>query len=93
MRPLALTALLLSSAAAQQPTPPQQPHPIEPALTIAPTEANFAAWRAHIEPCDDELLWEQIPWHSTFADGLRAADQQQKPLLFWAMNGHPLGCT
>ena len=83
MRPLAF-ALLAFSLPAQTPEPP---------LTIVPNDTNFAAWRTHIEPGADELVWEQIPWHSTFADGLAAASEQQKPLLFWAMNGHPLGCT
>ena len=58
-----------------------------------PTAENFAAWRDHILPSAEELRWETIPWQQTFGDGLLAANDQRKPLLFYAMNGHPLGCT
>jgi len=51
------------------------------------------AWRAHILPGADELAYASIPWHVTFADGLEAARAEGRPLLLWAMNGHPLGCT
>jgi hypothetical protein len=34
-----------------------------------------------------------MPWLLTFGEGMLAASEQEKPLLFWAMNGHPLGCT
>jgi hypothetical protein len=39
------------------------------------------------------LAWQQIPWATTFKDGIVAADAAGKPLLLWTMNGHPLGCT
>lgn len=58
-----------------------------------PTAATFGAWRRHIRPSADELRWEAIPWQASFAAGLRAASEQGRPLLLWAMNGHPLGCT
>ncbi len=57
------------------------------------TEQTFAAWRDHISPTAAELRWTQIPWLTTFRDGLAQADSQDKPLLLWVMNGHPLGCT
>lgn len=44
-------------------------------------------------PSGDELAWRAIPWHASFSAGVIAADQVDKPLLLWAMNGHPLGCT
>jgi len=58
-----------------------------------PTQGNSLAWRQHILPSPNELEYEKIPWIDSFAEGLLAANAQQKPLLFWAMNGHPLGCT
>lgn len=58
-----------------------------------PTEQNFAAWRDHILPATNELLWETIPWKQSFGEGLREANRQSRPLMFYAMNGHPLGCT
>ena len=54
---------------------------------------NLEDWRDHILPCDSDLTWLQIPWLTTYADGIRAADHADKPLLLWTMNGHPLGCT
>ena len=53
----------------------------------------YAAWRTHIAASRAELRWQTIAWRQTFAAGLVAAHEQGKPLLFYAMNGHPLGCT
>ncbi|MCB9881642.1 MAG: hypothetical protein H6832_10665 [Planctomycetes bacterium] len=36
---------------------------------------------------------EDIAWRATFGAAIREASQQKKPVLLWAMNGHPLGCT
>ena len=54
---------------------------------------TLAAWRSFIVPRADERQDEQIDWAPSLADGLRRAHEQQKPLLLWMMNGHPLGCT
>lgn len=56
-------------------------------------DANLIDWRNHLQPRPEELSFEEIPWIASFAEGVRAAEEAQKPLLFWAMNGHPLGCT
>src|SRR3954452_2727715 len=56
-------------------------------------DKNYADWRKHILPDTGELAWQQIPWATTFKDGIVAADAAGKPLLLWTMNGHPLGCT
>ena len=56
-------------------------------------DRNFADWRKHILPDTGGLAWQQIPWETTFRDGIVAADAAGKPLLLWTMNGHPLGCT
>jgi hypothetical protein len=56
-------------------------------------DRNYAAWCKHILPDTGELAWQQIPWATTFKDGIVAADAAGKPLLLWTMNGHPLGCT
>ena len=55
--------------------------------------ADLQAWSAHLRPSADELAWREIPWLDTFSAGVLAAHEEEKPLLFWAMNGHPLGCT
>jgi hypothetical protein len=56
-------------------------------------DRNYAAWRKHILPDTGEMAWQEIPWQTTFKDGILAADAAGKPLLLWTMNGHPLGCT
>jgi len=50
-------------------------------------------WRDFIKPTKEEMAWSEIPWKTTFYDGLIESDKEQKPLLLWVMNGHPLGCT
>lgn len=63
---------------------------------LSPPELNdqtYAKWRDLIRPKSEELSWEQIPWRSTFWDAVVEAQQDDKPLLVWAMNGHPLACT
>ena len=54
---------------------------------------TYKMWQDFIKPTKEELAWAQIPWQSTFYDGLVESDKNQKPLLLWVMNGHPLGCT
>jgi len=50
-------------------------------------------WRDHILPTEVERAWTTVPWIPSLAEGLRFPDAASKPLLLWAMNGHPLGCT
>ena len=59
----------------------------------APPAPDLDAWRAHLLPTDEELAFEAVPWLPSFREGVLAGDEQQKPVLLWAMNGHPLGCT
>ena len=56
-------------------------------------DAGIARWSEWIQPARAELGFEEIPWIASFAEGLQAAERAGRPLLFWAMNGHPLGCT
>ena len=56
-------------------------------------DKTYTMWKNFIKPTAEELAWTKISWRSTFYDGLVDADQLQKPVLFWAMNGHPLGST
>ncbi|MCR9244868.1 MAG: hypothetical protein NXI31_07540 [bacterium] len=62
-------------------------------LTPQPPQALVDAWRDHIAPHEDESRWQQIDWHADLGTGVRTAAEQQKPVLLWLMNGHPLGCT
>jgi hypothetical protein len=56
-------------------------------------DATFAKWRDRIRPKTEEKCFETVHWLPTFWDGVIAAQKQDKPILLWAMNGHPLACT
>ena len=56
-------------------------------------EGNFAAIRDHILPTKEELKWQAIPWRSSFWNAVTEAQRNEKPILAWMMNGHPLACT
>ena len=68
-------------------------------LLVAPpsppelSERTYQQWRDHIRPKAEELGWQEIPWRSTFWDAVVEAQRDEKPILMWAMNGHPLACT
>lgn len=57
------------------------------------TDKNFAEWRDRIRPKTAERAIETIPWLPTFWDGVIVAQKEDKPILLFAMNGHPLACT
>lgn len=61
----------------------------------APTlnAANFDSIVEYVVPDEDELKWRAIPWRSTLLEGLHGGADEHKPVLLWAMNGHPLGTT
>jgi hypothetical protein len=46
-----------------------------------------------IVPAGDELGWKSLPWQTELRSAMLAASAQHKPVLLWAMNGHPLGQT
>jgi hypothetical protein len=56
------------------------------------TDKTFAEWRDRIRPKTDELCFKTVDWLPTFWDGVMAAQKADKPILLWAMNGHPLAC-
>ena len=85
MIPILGTVAYLTRSAPQSPeTPPSLP---------ALTEENFARWRDFIRPKPAERRWQEIPWQSSLWEAARDAQKQDKPVLLWAMNGHPLACT
>ena len=54
------------------------------------TDANYAKWRDHVLPKNWELSYRKIPWRTSFWDAVIEAQARDKPILLWAMNGHPL---
>jgi hypothetical protein len=61
----------------------------QPALT---TE-NRAEWMAAVEPDATETAYRAISWRNQFWPAVQEARALGRPILFWTMNGHPLGCT
>ncbi|MBI5431250.1 MAG: hypothetical protein HZA52_00280 [Planctomycetes bacterium] len=53
----------------------------------------LAEWRARIAPAESERAWSSIGWRANFWAAVEEANAAEKPILLWAMNGHPLGCT
>ena len=82
---LAIAATVVQAQQAQQAPPQVQP----PQLT----EASFARWKQYLQPSAQEQRWQEISWHPIFWEGVQHARSQDKPILLWVMNGHPLGCT
>lgn len=64
-----------------------------PTSEVQITEAEFDQWRDLISPTSDELAFARIAWSPSLGEGLERASVEQKPLLLWMMNGHPLGRT
>lgn len=56
-------------------------------------EKTFAVLRDRIRPKTAEVCYQTVDWLPTFWDGVIVAQKEDKPILLWAMNGHPLACT
>ena len=48
---------------------------------------------AGVMPKESELAWRRIEWRPVLWDAVIEAQEKDKPVLFWGMNGHPLACT
>jgi hypothetical protein len=55
--------------------------------------AAFARQRDAIRPTAEELGWQAVGWQTQLRAAVAAANREQKPVLLWAMNGHPCGQT
>jgi hypothetical protein len=80
------TVAILAQAALALAAPPENPAPV-------PTDANFQKWFDYIRPKKEELGYRAISWRPTLWEGVVEAYHADKPILLWAMNGHPLACT
>lgn len=57
------------------------------------TDANLEQVYASVQPPENDLRFEKIPWRTRLWSAALEANQADKPILLWAMNGHPLGCV
>ena len=69
------------------------PRAAPPSAAPALTEATFEALRDAILPSAQERAFEAVGWRPSFGEAVREARELDRPVLLWAMNGHPLGCT
>ena len=77
---------------------PEDPRPVFPRPPVAPIDPSLSAktldrWLAFLRPAPEECGWERIAWRPSFWDAVREAQETERPILCWAMNGHPLACT
>lgn len=63
------------------------------AIAQDPEPDPFATQLRAILPAADELEFAAIPWRSQFRAAVAEANRLDRPVLLWAMNGHPLGQT
>ena len=56
-------------------------------------EESFDKLFSSVIPDAREQGWRKIPWHANFWDAVIEAQAKDKPVLLWAMNGHPMGGT
>ena len=56
-------------------------------------DGTFDTWYSYILPKENELAWRTIGWRETLGEAWLEAQKKDMPVLFWAMNGHPCGCT
>jgi hypothetical protein len=78
------------SKLARERTPLTVMLPLTDQPPAALNDRTFAQWRDCIRPKSSSAT---VNWLPTLWDGVIAAQTQDKPILLWAMNGHPLGCT
>jgi hypothetical protein len=72
-----------------------------PALVVAlgfqagsqSVSGNLQHWKSLIVPSASEARYEEVGWYPSMWSAVVEAQRQDKPVLLWAMNGHPLGCT
>ena len=57
------------------------------------SESNFDKLREQVRPSKEELKWRELPWYPTVGEAVAVAHKAEKPVLLYAMNGHPLACV
>ena len=62
-----------------------------PAPTL--TDENLDQWSDFIRPSAKDLAWQGVRWHRHLDEAAAEAHQLGRPVLLWAMNGHPCGET
>ena len=56
-------------------------------------DPTCAEVRSCVLPSSVEEAWRTIAWRDALGKAVIEADVESRPVLLWAMNGHPLGLT
>lgn len=54
---------------------------------------HFNKLHSIIMPNPDEEKFMQIPWMIDLWEARKKAASEDRPILLWEMDGHPLGCV
>jgi len=56
-------------------------------------DRTFDTLLERVLPDPAETEYGSIRWRARFHEAVAEATERRLPVLLWAMNGHPLGCT
>jgi hypothetical protein len=56
-------------------------------------DKSLRTWLDFILPTAEENRWEKLGWRPELGAAIQEARTLQRPILLWAMNGHPCGLT
>ena len=56
-------------------------------------DKNLKQWMEFVLPSAEDAAWERLGWRVELASAAAEAKALQRPILLWAMNGHPCGLT
>jgi len=62
-------------------------------LTTPKLSAENAKLCDLVLPNPSEASYRKIPWRTSVMQGVVDAQKNDKPVMIYLMNGHPLGCT
>ena len=62
-------------------------------LATSTFSAENAKLRTLVLPNPSEASYRTIPWRTSILQGIVDAQKNDKPVMIYLMNGHPLGCT
>ena len=56
-------------------------------------DKTYKQWLDFVRPNADESKWKKVGWRTELWAAVQEAKALQRPILLWAMNGHPCGHT
>jgi hypothetical protein len=56
-------------------------------------DETFTSIRDYVMPRESEITFDDLPWRTSLWEAALEAQRREKPILLFAMNGHPMACT